>query len=110
MGKGVSAVALALLLPLALAAGEGGPVVLQQAPPAVPAVTLRPGPREGHVTPYRSGTTHTAGGNVDVAQPTPDTLVLTLTGVAVATDHPCGSAAALRFEAEQCFEVVFEKP
>jgi hypothetical protein len=100
---------LVLLLPPLLAAGEGGPVVLQQAAPEAPAVSLRPGPREGHVTPLRVGTTHTAGGNVDVAQPAPDTLVVTLTGVAVATDHPCGSAASMHFDAEQCFEVVFEK-
>jgi hypothetical protein len=46
-----------------------------------------------------------------VQQPAPDTVVITLTGVAVATDHPChASAATLNFELEQCFEVVFEKP
>jgi hypothetical protein len=110
MRNGMRAVALALLLPLPLFAVEGGPAVLQQAAPEAPAVSLRLLGRESHVTPLRVGTTHTAGGNVDVAQPTADTMVVTLTGVAVATDHPCGSSAALRFEVEQRFEVVFDKP
>jgi hypothetical protein len=43
-----------------------------------------------------------------VAQPAPDTLVITMTGVAVATPNPCkASLATLQFDLEQCFEIVF---
>lgn len=76
-----------------------------------PTVTLTLGPRQGTATPLRQGFTHTGGGNIDVAQPTPDVIVVTLTGVAVAGAHPCKhSSAAWTFDLSQCFEVVFEKP
>src|SRR5262249_40599490 len=40
-----------------------------------------------------------------------DTIVVTMTGVAVAGGHPCkDSSATLNFDLDQCFEVVFEKP
>jgi len=60
------------------------------------------------VTPFRSGFTHTGAGNIDVAQPAPDTVIITMTGVAVAGGHPCkSSVATLDFDLEQCFEVSF---
>jgi hypothetical protein len=91
------------LLLVALVAGR----VEAQAPPA--SITL--GLRHGHVTPSRSGFTHTGGGNIDVAQPTPDVLVITMTGVAVAGGHPCkGSVASMTFELSQCFDVNFDSP
>ncbi len=78
---------------------------------ADPAVTITLHGRHGHGTPHRQGCTHTGGGNIDVAQPAPDTIVVTMTGVAVATGHPCkDSAAGLEFELDQCFEVAFAKP
>jgi len=81
------------------------------APASGPAVTITLGARHGHVTPARQGFTHTGGGNIDVAQPAPDTLVITMTGVAVAGGHPCkDSSASLNFELSQCFEIGFEKP
>src|SRR5262245_40523114 len=81
------------------------------APAAGPAVTVILGARHGHVTPTRQGFTHTGGGNIDVAQPSPDTVVITMTGVAVAGGHPCkDSVAALNFDLEQCLEVRFEDP
>src|SRR5438270_4613941 len=77
--------------------------------PAGPAVTITLGSRHGHATPLRQGFAHTGGGNIDVAQPAPDTVVVTMTGVAVAGSHPCkDSVAALTFDLEQCFEVRFE--
>jgi hypothetical protein len=91
----------------------GTPVTIQvvPAPPAAPpgaAIVLRD--RHGHATPLRQGFCHTGGGNIDIAQPTPDVVVVTMTGVAVAGAHPCkGSVAALDFELNQCFEVTFEK-
>jgi hypothetical protein len=78
-------------------------------PPAGPPVVIVLGSRHGHATPLRQGFAHTGGGNIDVAQPSPDTLVVTMTGVAVAGAHPCkDSVAAWSFDLEQCFEVRFE--
>jgi hypothetical protein len=113
MGKVLAAV-LMLGLPPAGQVAKPAPGT----PVQVRVVTIEPEPvvsillkeRHGHVTPVRSGGTYTGGGNIDVAQPSPDTVVVTLTGGAVATEHPCGSAATLTFELEQCFEVVLEKP
>jgi hypothetical protein len=94
---------LAMILPL--------PVVRAQAPPASPPASITLKARHGQVTPLRSGFTHTGGGNIDVAQPAPDTLVVTMTGVAVAGGHPCkDSVATLSFELMQCFEVSFDSP
>src|SRR6266852_570950 len=79
-------------------------------PPAAPSppVSITLGARHGHVTPFRSGFTHTGAGNIDVAQPAPDTVIITMTGVAVAGGHPCkSSVATLDFDLEQCFEVSF---
>jgi hypothetical protein len=95
--------------PLALWAAD------QQAPaakPTGPQVTIVLGPRHGHVTPLRHGCcTHTGGGNVDVAQPTPDTVVVTMTGICVAPAHPCKNAvASMDMDLEQCFEIIFENP
>src|SRR5690349_16124693 len=109
----------AALLPPPLPAGQevtkvppGTPVTItvQPAAPAAPAVSITLKDRHGHVTPDRAGCTHTGGGNIDVQQPSPDTVVITMTGVAVATGGPHGSSAALNFDLEQCFEIVFEKP
>ncbi len=80
------------------------------APPAPP-VSILLGSRHAHVTPARQGFTHTGAGTIDVAQPAPDTVVITMFGVAVAGGHPCkDSAASLQFELDQCFEVSFDKP
>jgi hypothetical protein len=91
-----------LVLPTAWAFGQT---------PAGPPVTITLGARHGHVTPTRQGFTHTGGGNIDVAQPAPDTLILTMTGVAVAGAHPCkDSVAALDFDLEQDLEIVIADP
>jgi hypothetical protein len=85
--------------------------ILAQAPPAGPIATIALGSRHGHGTPVRQGFTHTGGGNIDVAQPSADTLVITMTGVAVAGGHPCkNSVASLTFDLIQDFEIGFEKP
>src|SRR5262245_25357732 len=86
-------------------------ITVTQAPAAGPSPTITPRERHGHGTPLRQGCTHTGGGNIDVAQPTPDVVVVTMTGVAVAAGHPCKpSVARLDFDLEQCFEVVVDKP
>jgi hypothetical protein len=76
-----------------------------------PAASIVLRDRQGRVAPQRSGPTRTGGGLIDVAQPSPDVVVVTLTGVAVAVDHPfCSASAAMSFELEQCFDVVAEGP
>jgi len=87
-------------------------VAVAQLPAApAPSVTINLGGRQGRVVPSRQGFTHTGGGNIDVVQPAPDTVIVTMTGVAVAGGHPCkDSVARMTFELEQCFEVRFENP
>jgi hypothetical protein len=71
-----------------------------------PAATISLGSRQAHATPQRQGFNHTGGGNIDVAQPAPDTVIFTMTGVAVAGGHPCrDSLAALTFDLVQAFEI-----
>jgi hypothetical protein len=85
-------------------------ITVTTATPA-PDVSLALGSRSGKVTPVRSGSTHTGGGNIDVQQPAPDTIVVTMSGVAVAYGGPAGAASASQvFELVQQFEVSFDKP
>lgn len=107
------------LVPSALRAGQqpkavqpGQPlnITVTTATPA-PDVSLALGSRSGKVTPNRTGCTHTGGGNIDVQQPSPDTVVATMTGVAVAYGGPAGPASASQvFDLAQQFEVSFDKP
>src|SRR5438128_1007959 len=108
-----------MLMPAAVLVGQqtkiqpGTPVTITvtQVQPASPPVSITLGLRHGHVTPQRLGFTHTGGGNTDVQQPSADTLVVTMTGVAVAGAHPTrDSTAALNFDLLQTFEVSFDKP
>jgi hypothetical protein len=80
--------------------------------PTGPQVTIVLGPRHGHVVPHRQGCcNHSGGGNVDVAQPAPDTVVITMTGVCVATAYPFkDSVTSMDFDLEQLFEIVYESP
>lgn len=76
-----------------------------------PAVTIDLGARNAEGRPTREGFSHTGGGNIDVQQPSPDMVVITMTGVAVAGGHPCKeSLAALSFDLLQDFEISFAKP
>jgi hypothetical protein len=110
--KTLFASCVALTWPLALSFGAEAQTPVPAPKPAGPQVTIVVGPRHGHVTPVRHGCcTHTGGGNVDIVQPTPDTVIVTMTGVCVATGHPCKNAvASMEFDLEQCFEVIFESP
>jgi hypothetical protein len=103
--KGILASWVALTGPLALAAAQGAPAS------AGPPVTITLGPRHGHGTPNRQGFAHTGGGNIDVAQPSPNTVVITMTGVCVAGGHPVrNSVAMINFDLNQEFEVAFDSP
>ncbi len=109
---------LGLLLPLSLLAQEkravlpGTPVNITVSPAAAtaPPISIVLGPRHGHVTPERHGCTHTGGGNIDIAQPTPDVLIVTMSGAAVAYGAFRPALAAQAFELEQCFELSFDNP
>src|SRR5262249_14338376 len=54
-------------------------------------------------TPIKGKCTHTGGGLIDVASPTPDTVLVTMSGAVVAN-------ATMQFDLEQCFEVSFDDP
>jgi hypothetical protein len=67
--------------------------------------------RHGHATPARTGASHTAGGLTEVAQPSEDTLIITMTGVATAGPHPTqASSASMQFELDQKLGIVFASP
>ncbi len=59
--------------------------------------------RHGHVTPCKGKCDHSGGGLIDVGQPTPDAVLVTMTGAVVAN-------AQMNFDLEQCFEVSFDDP
>jgi hypothetical protein len=88
------------------------PVTITVAPagPTAPPVSFTLGPRHGHVVPARQGCTHTGGGNIDVTQPSPDTLVITMTGAAVAYGSVRDATAAQNCDLEQAFEINFDNP
>lgn len=85
-------------------------ITVQPAAPTAPSISIVLGPRHGHVIPERRGCTHTGGGNIDVAQPTPDVLTVTMSGAAVAYGAVRQASAAQAFELEQCFELSFDNP
>jgi hypothetical protein len=94
---------LSVICGLALAQPAGAP------PEPKASITLKD--RQALASPTRQGFTHTGGGNIDVAQPAPDTVVITMTGVAVAGPHPVkDSSAALNFQLDQCFEIAIDNP
>jgi hypothetical protein len=107
-----------VLIPWAvLAAQEGVTPCPSEAVPAAPAAALPPpasivlGPRHGHAVPSWCGHGHTGAGNIDVAQPSPDTVSVTMTGVAAAGANPCKeSLATITFDLCQDFEIRFDSP
>jgi hypothetical protein len=79
--------------------------------PPEPKASVAPKDRQALATPSRQGFTHTGGGNIDVAQPAPDTMVVTLTGIAVAGPHPLkDSTATLTFQLDQWLEIAVDNP
>ena len=118
MRKLVTGLLGAVLLPLPLLAKDeptkvapGTPVTItvQQAAPSTPTCSLILDDRHAHVTPMRCGFTHTGGGYIDVSTPDPDTVVITMTGVVVAGEHPCkDSTAQMTFTLDQTLEVSWD--
>jgi hypothetical protein len=70
-------------------------------PPPPVSITLHE--RHGHVTPHKGKCTHTGGGLIDVASPSPDTVIITMSGAVVAD-------SSMQFDLDQCFEVSFDDP
>src|ERR1700682_1758974 len=110
---------LGMVLPLPVMAAQtttvpaGTPVTITVSPAAstAPPVSITLKARHGHVTPVREGFTHTGGGTIDIQQPTPDVLVVTMYGVAVAGAHPWeDSMASLNFTLCQDIEISFDDP
>src|SRR5437879_7551094 len=65
-------------------------------------------PGEAHATPAKKGVAFANGGIIDVAQPNPMTIVVTMSGLTAANaDLLCTSSAHYQFELAQGFEVVF---
>jgi hypothetical protein len=86
-------------------------VAAQPAAQPAPQATITLRDRQASAMPLRQGFTHTGGGNIDVAQPAPDTVVVTMSGVAVAGPHPFkDSLATLTFQLDQCFEIALDGP
>jgi len=107
-----------VLLPLAgLAAQEvvapcpQEPIPAAPAPGPPPPASINLGLRHGHAVPSRCGHSHTGAGNIDIAQSSPDTVTVTMTGVAAAGANPCkDSVATVSFDLCQDFEVRFDSP
>jgi hypothetical protein len=70
---------------------------------AAPPVSLIVGDRNGHVTPSKAMCSHTGGGLIDVASPSPDVVIITMTGIAVRN-------ASMRFDLDQRFEISYDDP
>ncbi len=100
-----------LIATLFVAAGIAAVAMTAPPPPPAPPVSIGLVSREGRCTPARRGYTHTAGGNIDVQQPAPDTLVISLTGAVVAGLHPLhNSSAEMCFDVAQTIEISFDDP
>src|SRR5262245_45469436 len=83
-------------------AQDGGPR------PAVELVVL---PGEASAVPYKRGVSYANGGIIDVTQPTPTTIVVTMTGLtATNADLLHTSVAAYHFDLSQCFDLVVNSP
>jgi hypothetical protein len=82
----------------------------EETPPAVtrPPLELVLLPGAAHAVPLRKGVAYANGGIIDVAQPNPTTIVVTMTGLtATNADLICKSLANYSFDLEQCFGICF---
>jgi hypothetical protein len=70
---------------------------------SAPPVSILLHERHGHVEPCKGKCTHTGGGLIDVTQPSPDVVLITMTGLVIAN-------SSMKFDLEQCFEVKFDDP
>ena len=112
LGRSLALTLLSLAAPVSLVWGQekavapaGGTVnvTVTAAAPPPPPVSITLLDRHGHVTPLKGKCTHTGGGLIDVAAPTADTVIVTMTGAVVAN-------SSMHFELDQGFEVTFDDP
>jgi hypothetical protein len=74
----------------------------------LPPVDLVIFPGEAVATPHRKGVSWANGGVIDVSQPNPTTIVVTMSGLcATNADLVCTSIAGYHFDLNQCFGVRF---
>jgi hypothetical protein len=101
----VAALLIAICVGLPAAAqSDGG-----DAQPVTAKIVL--GPQAGSAKPAQHGMAYTGGGNINVTQPSPDTLVVTMGGsVAAASSIFMGGEAMLAFCHDQRFSVEFSDP
>jgi hypothetical protein len=78
-------------------------VTVTAATAAAPQASITLQERHGHVTPCKGKLTHSGGGLIDVASPSADVVVVTMTGAIVANGE-------MRFDLDQCFEISFDDP
>lgn len=89
-----------------LIAGLGALAVPGAASAADPAYQIVLRSRHANVTPTRTRDAQTGGGSIQVEQPEPNTIVVTMAGSAVAGSNFHRSTAAIAFELEQSLEIV----
>jgi hypothetical protein len=100
-----------LAMPASLASAQEKAVVPAGTAVNITVTAVAPAPpvsitlyeRHGHVTPSKGKCAHTGGGVIDVASPTPDVVIITMTGAVVANSD-------MGFDLDQCFEVNFDDP
>jgi hypothetical protein len=74
--------------------------------PAGPAYQIVLRSRHAETTPTRSKDAQTGGGSIVVEQPEPNTIIVTMSGTAVAGSECRGSAAAIDFNLEQELDIL----
>lgn len=78
----------------------------QPAPPTGPAYQIVLRSRHAEVVPTRTREAQTGGGSVIVEQPEPHTIVVTMSGAAVAGSDCHGSSAGIAFSLEQDLDIM----
>jgi hypothetical protein len=87
----------------AVSAGGTMNITVTAASAAAPPVSITLNDRHGHVTPSKGKCTHTGGGLIDVASPSADTVIITMSGAVIANSE-------MKFDLDQCFEISFDDP
>jgi hypothetical protein len=93
-----------------IATGSAGAQVNGSDVPAGPPTTayqIRLGARQAHASPVRTDDSQTGGGSIDVQQPHPHVLLITMRGAAVAgANCKKGASASIAFELDQEITVI----
>jgi hypothetical protein len=87
----------------AVPAGGAVNITVAAAGTPPPPVSIILHERHGHVTPSKRKCAHSGGGLIEVISPTPDTVLITMSGAVVANSE-------MRFDLEQVFEIIFDDP